>query len=180
MTIKDFRVSKRYARALLSLARENGLEERTYEDMKRMDQLFSASKELCALLRSPVVREGKKQRILLSLLGSRLHPLNMGYVQIVIRKQRALLLPGIAKSFLQVYKEAMGIELVKVTTAGKMDVTLREKALAVAAGLTEKKIEFYEATDPGIIGGFILNLGDRQYDASIRSRLLAVRKHLNV
>jgi F-type H+-transporting ATPase subunit delta len=46
--------------------------------------------------------------------------------------------------------------------------------------LTDKRIAFSEVIDPAIIGGFILNLGDRQYDASIRTRLSRLRRHLNV
>ncbi len=180
MQTKHFKVAKRYARALYSLAAENGLEERTYEDMKVADQVFSSSNELRAIMASPVIREGKKQRILKGLFESVFHELNMGYFLIVVRKQRAMLLSAIADAFLGVYKEAMGIEPVKVITASGLDEALREKALKVAGHLTDKKIEFSEAIQPGIIGGFILHLGDRQYDASIRTRLVNLRKQFHV
>ena len=165
---------------MLVLARENHLEERTFEDMILLDRVFTASNELRAVMKSPVIREGKKWRILNSLLQNRLHPLNMGYIQIVVRKQRASLLAGISRAFQLLYKEYMGIEPVLVTTASKLDESLRKRAMEVAASLSEKQIEFSEAVDPGIIGGFILNIGDLQYDASIRSRLTAIKKQLNV
>ncbi len=180
MSGQNFRVSKRYARALLYLSQEHGIVDRAYEDMKLISSVLSSSKELQALLKSPVIREGKKQRVLKALFAERLNPLIMTYIQIIVRKQRAALLSGISRSFLVIYKEAKGIELVRLTTAVPVDETIRVKAMQVAENLTELSIEFDEKVDPSIIGGFILNLGDRQFDASIRSRLTAMRKHLNI
>jgi F-type H+-transporting ATPase subunit delta len=179
MSGNNFKVSKRYARALLALSQENDIMERAYEDMKLINSVLTSSKELQALLKSPVIREGKKQRVLKALFSDRLHSLIMTYMQIIVRKQRAALLSGISRSFLAVYKEAKGIELVRLTTAVPVDENIREKAMQAAMNLTTLSIEFYETVDPSIIGGFILNLGDRQYDASIKSRLLSMRKHLN-
>lgn len=180
MVGQHLKVSKRYSRALLSLSQENHIMERTYADMKLVGDTLGSNKELQAFLRSPIIREGKKQRVLSKVFESRIHPLIMKYMAIIVRKQRASLLLGIARSFLIVYKEAMGIELVKVTTAMPMDENLRRKALQVAKSLTNQDIEFVEAVDPGIIGGFILDLGDLQYDASIKNKLLSIQKQLSV
>lgn len=180
MLAKTLKVSKRYARALFSLARESNIAETTYEDMKLLDEVFSVSKELRVIMSSPVIREGKKQRILRALFGESIHPLNMAYMQIIVRKQRAALLPGIAKAFLSVFKEAMGIVPVTVITASRIDEKLKSKVMKVAGNLTDQQIEFHELVDPAIIGGFILNLGDRQYDASIRKKLSLMRKQLYV
>lgn len=180
MLAQQFRISKRYARALLSLSMENQIADRTYEDMKLVAHTLNRHKELQVLLRSPIIREGKKQRVLRSVFEPHIQPLIMKYILIIVRKQRSALLLGIASSFLRVYKEAKGIELVKVTTALPMDQVLREKAMKVAKGLTSHDIEFHEAVDPDIIGGFVLDLGDLRYDASIKSKLLSMRKHFNI
>lgn len=180
MLSQNPRVSKRYAKALLALAMEHHIGQRAYEDMKIINQVFSYSKDLQILLRSPIIRVGKKQRILKSLFESHLHPLIFQYLTIIVRKQRAALLPGIARSFLLVFKEAQGIELVGVTTASPMDESLRKRSMEVAEKLTSLKIEFQEKVDPDIIGGFILNLGERQYDASVKSKLALLKKHLNL
>ena len=180
MSGQHLKVSKRYARALLSLSQENHIMDRTYKDMKLVSHTLGLNKELQAFLRSPIIREGKKQRVLSSIFESRIHPLLMKYMLIIVRKQRASLLLGVARAYLIVYKEAMGIELVKVTTALPMDKALREKALHVAKSLTSHDIEFVEAVDSGIIGGFILDLGDLQYDASIRSKLVSMRKQFSI
>lgn len=180
MSSQYLRVSRRYAKALLDLAVEHQILERAYEDMKLIHASFRSSQELKILMKSPIVREGKKQRILIQLFEDRVHPLILGYLKVIVRKQRAVLLESISGAFLMVYKETLGIEAVKLTTAKPLDSALREKALLVAKGLTEKSIEFNEVVDPRIIGGFILNLGERQYDASVRSKLSRLRRHLNI
>lgn len=174
------RVSRRYARALFDLVQENGVTEKACADMKHIRSAFGASQELRVLMKSPIVREARKQRILARLFEGRVDPLVLQYLRIIVRKQRAALIEGISGAFIEVYNEAMGIETVRLTTAQPVDLVLREKAFQVASGLTDKQIAFREVIDPDIIGGFILNLGDRQYDASIRTRLSRLRRHLNV
>lgn len=180
MLSKNLRVSKRYAKALLSLAIENNILEEAYHDMKLVSQAFSYEKELKIVLKSPIIREGKKQNILKHLFGEKVHPLILKYMLIIARKRRASLLDGISRQFINVYKEYLNIEPVRVTTAFPIDEPMREKVLAVARRFTNKTIDFQEKVNPEIIGGFILDLGDRRYDASIRRKLSDLRKHLKV
>lgn len=174
------KIAYRYARALLALAEEEHIAEKVYEDMQYIHQVFSASKELKVILKSPVVREGKKQRIIRELFDGKIHSLLLGYIGIIVRKQRANLLDGIAAAYLKVHMEARGIEMVEMTTALPVTDKLKEKALKAARKLTDMEVVFREKVNPDIMGGFILNLGDKQYDASIRTRLIKIRKHLNV
>ncbi|NLF41934.1 MAG: F0F1 ATP synthase subunit delta, partial [Bacteroidales bacterium] len=54
--MKNLKIAHRYAKALFSLMLESKLEEKTYEDMQLINQVFSDSKELQILLKSPIVR----------------------------------------------------------------------------------------------------------------------------
>lgn len=180
MLSKNLRVSKRYAKALLSLALENNILEEAYQDMQLINQAFSYEKELKVVLKSPIIREVKKQNILRKLFGEKVHPLILQYILIIARKRRASLLDGISRQFIEEYKAHLNIETVRVTTAFPIDEPMREKVLTVARRFSSKTIEFREKVDPGIIGGFILDLGDRRYDASIKRKLNDMKKHLHV
>lgn len=180
MRSKNLRVSKRYAKALLSLAIENNILEEAFFDMKLVNQAFSYDKELKIVLKSPIIREGKKQKILSRLFDGKVHPLIMSYMAIIARKRRASLLDGISSQFLNVYKAHLNIEPVRVTTATAINETLRKKVLMTAGRLTTKTIEFEERVNPEIIGGFILDLSDRRYDASIKRKLSDMRKHFKL
>lgn len=171
---------KRYARALLLLAEENGILEKSYEDLKLADAVLNGHKELSISLKSPVVRVGKKQNLIRRLFDGRIDPLILKFMLIIVRKQRGNILGGIASAYGDVYKKHLGIETVRIITAQPLDESLRERAMAAAKKLTPYTIEFDESIDPDIIGGFILILGDKRYDASVRNRLNQVKKHLGL
>lgn len=101
-------------------------------------------------------------------------------MKIIARKRRAALLEGISHQFINVYKAHLNIESVIVTTAFPIDQQLREKVLEVAIKLTPKTIDFLEKVNPDLIGGFILDIGDRRYDASLKRKLSDFKRHLNV
>ncbi|MFO7977053.1 MAG: ATP synthase F1 subunit delta [Bacteroidales bacterium] len=180
MISKNLKVARRYAKAFLSLAQEHQFLERAYEDMKLVHQVFEAEKELKILMKSPIVREGKKQKILLRIFEQKIHPLMMKYLLIIARKGRASLLEGIAHEFQVVYKEHLNIELVTVITAVPLQEPLTERVMQVARTLTSRTIEFHQQVDPSLIGGFILRLGHTQYDASVKRKLAELKKNFEI
>ncbi len=171
---------KRYARALLMLAEENGILEASYKDLKLADAVLNGHKGLSVSMNSPVVRAGKKQNLIKRLFDGRVDPLILKFMLIIVRKQRGNILGGVASAYGDVYKKHLGIETVRIITAQPLDENLRERAMTAARKLTHYAIEFDESLDPGIIGGFILILGDKRYDASVRNRLNQVKKHLGL
>ncbi len=173
-------LNKRYARALLSLVMESNIPERSYEDMKRVHDVFRNNKELQIILRSPVIRLSKKTNALEHLFRNAVHPLILRYMLLVVKKQRGDMLEGISREYLKVYKQYLGIERIEVITAVPMDDALRAKALEAGGRITPCEIEFEESVDPAIIGGFILRMGEKEYNASVAYRLQRLRKHLNI
>ncbi|MFP4468197.1 MAG: ATP synthase F1 subunit delta [Bacteroidales bacterium] len=171
---------KRYARALLMLAGENEILEQSYADMRLVDAVLNGHKELSISLKSPIVRVSKKQNVIRRLFDGRINPLILQFMLIIVRKQRGNILGGIASAYRDVYKNHMGIETVRIVTAQPLDEKLRKRAMAAAKKLTSYAIEFEESIDPDIIGGFILILGDKRYDASVRNRLNQAKKHLGL
>lgn len=172
-------LNKRYARAFLSLAEENNILERSYEDMKNIHEVFSRNKDLAILLKSPVIRNTSKQNVLSRLFKHHVHPFILRYMMLIVRKQRGGMLEGISGAYIALYKQYAGIERVKVTTAVPMDDQLRMRALEAARKLTPHEIEFEEHIDPDIIGGFILHMEEKRYDASVKHRFQQMKKHLS-
>jgi F-type H+-transporting ATPase subunit delta len=71
------------------------------------------------------------------------------------------------------------VEVAKVTTAIPMDAALEAKVLAKIATFSNKKITIENTIDPAIIGGFILRIGDKQYNASVANRLQVLKRELS-
>ena len=72
-----------------------------------------------------------------------------------------------------------GVEVAKVTTAIPMDAALEATVLAKIATLSDKKITIENIVDASIIGGFILRIGDKQYNASVANRLQVLKRELS-
>jgi F-type H+-transporting ATPase subunit delta len=60
-----------------------------------------------------------------------------------------------------------------------MDAALEAKVLAKITTLSDKKITIENIVDPAIIGGFILRIGDKQYNASVANKLQVLKREFN-
>jgi F-type H+-transporting ATPase subunit delta len=173
----DARVASRYVKSLLGLAVERGVLEEVNEDMSMFDRVCASNRDFVNMLRSPIIRHEKKKNVLEKLFKGRVNPLTFDVIDILTRKNREPLLPAIAKEFHVEYNAYKGIGKATVTTTVPMDAALRAEIEAVVKQLSNKtKIELIENVDPGLLGGFVLNVEDRQIDASIKSKL----KHLKL
>lgn len=166
------RVASRYVKSLLDLAVSQGQLEKVHADMKLFSNTIDNSRELELMLKSPVIRHDKKNAILASIFKGKVTVLTMAFIDILTRKNREPLLPEIVREFHNAYNVYKGIGKASVTTTVPMDAKTRSQFETLVKKLADKKeIELDEKVDKELIGGFILNVDDRQIDASIRNSL---------
>ena len=77
------------------------------------------------------------------------------------------------------FDEANGVQVATVTTATALTAELEVKVLAKIGTFSDKKITIKNIIDPSIIGGFILRIGDNQYNASVANRLQVLKRELS-
>jgi F-type H+-transporting ATPase subunit delta len=169
-------VASRYAKSLLDLAQEKGLVEEMAGDMTFFQQTLAENRQLGVLLKNPIVRNAKKWSIVNAVFGSRLNPLTMSFFQIVAQKGRDNILEDIAVAFNQQFDKLKGVERATVITTTPLTDELRTQLKAKVQLLTSaKNVELNEKIDAKLIGGYVLRVGDRQVDASIKSQLNDLR-----
>lgn len=169
-------VATRYAKSLLDLAKDQGLTDALYADMKFLRNTLIANRQLNVVLKNPIVRAEKKNAIVKLIFGSRLNPVTMSFLSIIARKNREPIVDAIADEYIAQYDKMKGISHATVITTMPLSDTLREKFKAMVAQTTgNKTIELEEKIDPKLIGGYILRIGDRQIDGSLRSQLNEMR-----
>jgi len=172
----DSRAASRYVKSLLSLAVEKNALEAVHSDMLMFSKLIDENRAFGLLLKNPIIKHEKKRVILEKVFSGRVHPLTMSIFDILTRKNREPLLPAIAKEFHTAYNLYEGIGKATVTTAVPLDSALRIEFENITKKLSEKdKVELIEKVDKDMIGGFLLNVGDRQIDASIKNKLKALK-----
>lgn len=172
----DSRAASRYAKSLIGLAIEQNVLDQVHADMQLFTKVCQENKAFVLMLRNPVIRHDKKRNILESLFKGKVHPLTMAILDIITHKNREPLLPAIAQQFHSQFNEYKSIGGATVTTAVPLDNELRAEFQKIAKQLTDRKqVQIVEKIDPNMIGGFILKVGDRQIDASIKSKLKALQ-----
>lgn len=172
----DARVASRYVKSLLGLAVEQGVLEAVNTDMQFFDRVCHSNRDFVLMLKSPIIRHEKKKEILNKLFLGKVHPLTMSIIEILTKKNREPLLPSIATEFHNAYNVYKGIGKASVTSTVPIDAELRSELVALVKKLSNKtQIELEEKVDKDLIGGFILNVGDRQIDASIKNKLKVLK-----
>ena len=168
----DARVASRYVKSLLSLAVEQDVLDAVHTDMQFFDKVCHSNRDFVLMLKSPIIRHEKKKEILNKLFLGRVHPLTMSIIDILTKKNREPLLPAIATEFHNAYNVYKGIGKASIISTVPVDDELRAELVAIVKKLSNmKEVELEEKVDKDLIGGFILNVGDRQIDASIKNKL---------
>ena len=170
------RIAAPYAKSLMDLARDRGEIETVTKDIEHFGTA-AKNRDFALLLDSPIVTADKKVRVMDALFGG-YSEITSKFLRIVVSKGREAALPEIAAEFMRLYRLERHISQVKITSAAKLDDATIEriKAKLKAGGLIEDNVELEEVIDPELLGGFVLEVGDRLYDASARHQLQTLRK----
>ncbi|MEL1253850.1 ATP synthase F1 subunit delta [Flavobacterium sp. DGU38] len=172
------RAAIRYAKAILDLANSKGVAEAVNNDMKSIALAIETNTELSSFIQNPTTTVEVKESALLEVF-SNVNGVTKGLFHLLFENKRFEILEAIAVEYSKVFDEGNGIEVAKVTTAIPMDAALEAKVLAKIATLSDKKITIENIVDPSIIGGFILRIGDQQYNASVANRLQVLKRELS-
>lgn len=164
-------VALRYAKSLIDLAQEQNVVEAVYQDMVFFKKTTDENRALMLALKSPVVRHDKKLAILEGVFKQRVHPVSYTIFNIITQKNREGIMDSIAEEFVKLYDDYKGIVKAYITTSTPLTTDLRKQFVSIVAGDTGKTVELNEKVDDKLIGGYVLRVGDRQLDASIRKQL---------
>jgi len=162
------RLAGRYAKSLLDLAVEKNVLDSVYQDMLYLEQVCKLSREFVVLLKSPVVKSDKKEKILAALAKDRISTLTATFNQLLIRKGREFYLPEVVEAFIKQYKAYKGIHVVRLTTAVEVGEDVKAAIIEKITSISAiKHVELNTAVNPDLIGGFVLEVGDKLVDSSV-------------
>lgn len=170
------RAAVRYAKSYIQLATEKGCLEEAREDMKFINATCVACPDLVLLLESPIVKTDKKLNILEAIFKSNISELTYSFVMLITQKKREGVIDDIAAAFDQQYLAHKNILTAVIKSVNGVDATTKAKITELVSSAYQKEILIEEVSDPSLIGGFVLTVGDNQIDASV-SRRLAELKH---
>jgi len=172
-------LAKRYAQALFDLALETKALEKVAQDMALVNKVVSESRELRLMLNNPVLDTPKKNNVLRKIFEGKVEDLSLRFILLITRKGREKYIPFISRAFNDIYKDHKNIVDVVLTTTYETDKEIKDSVLKLMTDITNKNIELEEVINDDLIGGFVINLDDYQYDASVKTQLKRLRKEFS-
>ncbi|AXG69036.1 ATP synthase subunit delta [Kordia sp. SMS9] len=169
------RAAIRYAKAVLALAQDQKAGETVATDMDSIVKTAANSKDLRMMLKSPIVNLEDKKAALHEIFA-KVHTISEGLIDVLIANKRVDLLEDVATQYGILHDALQGKEKAVVTTAVPLTDALREKVLQKVKDLTGNQVTIENKIDESIIGGFILRVGDLQYNASIANQLNTLKR----
>ena len=162
----------RYALALLELAEESKSLKVIEKDAKALKAAFTKSVDLQRLASSPVFSVAEKIAALTAVAKkAKLSKLMMKFIGTVTENRRAGELPAILSAFEGLMAERKGSQIAKITSAQKLtpaQLTSLKTNLKKSLG---RPVEVETSVDPDLLGGFIVRIGSKLYDSSLKTKL---------
>lgn len=162
-------LARPYAEAVAALARENNTWQPWSDALVTLGQL-AQTPEMMALVANPAVEDARVIALLRE-LGGALSTEAVNLLNVLAENKRLPLLPAIAALFEEARAAAEGIMEARITTAYPLSAAQVDALRARLEARFGRKVEASQNTDPALIGGVIVAVGDEVMDASVRGRL---------
>ena len=168
--------AKRYAQAVVELAREKGSFDAWQRDLGSLRAVVSDA-DVRSFLENPSVEASDKNQVVDSVLVDA-QPEARNLAHMLIERRRTGIIQDLADVFDEAVLAENGIALVDVTTAEPLDEAGQALVRVHLGRLLGKRIELRLHEDPDIIGGFVARAGDQVIDGSVVNQLRRLRARL--
>lgn len=172
------RAASRYAKAILEIAQTKGVAQAVNQDMVNIYQVIVSNAELNTFIENPTIKANLKSNALVEIFQDS-NEVTHKLFRLLNENKRFEILSAITSEYKKLYDISNNVEVAFVTTATEIDSVLEEKIMAKISQFSSSKITIKNTIDPSIIGGFILRIGDKQYNASVANRLQVLKRELS-
>ena len=176
--MRDNRVAKPYARALYEAAVEQGEVESIVNDIDQLYHVIEQSQEFSEFISTPLLSPQFKSDTFQQLFTDTMHSLTINFLKLLAQKQRERFLLAIMDVFSAIVDEAAGRIVAKVRTATPITQDQEQRLIDQLSTFSGKQVRLETETDQQIQGGFIVQVDDTVYDASIASQLQRLKQQL--
>jgi F-type H+-transporting ATPase subunit delta len=169
--------ARRYAEAAFEIGRSDRTLDAWERDLAQLGELL-ANDELRRLLEHPAIPFARKEQVMTRLAGDGVSREALALVMLMVRRGRPGAVGRMIEHFGELLRRERGITLAEVRTALPLDDEQRRAVAERLTELTGEQVEMNETVDESLIGGIAVRIGDRLYDASVRSRLERLRARM--
>lgn len=175
---QELAVAGVYARALLELALAQQQADQIEGELAELAGLVAARPEIESFMTSPLVNEEGRAGALEKALRGAASDLLVDALQVMSRKGRLGMLRALAEAYRRQNEAQRGEVDVEVTSAFELSDELREQIAAAAGRFSGRRARLVERVDPELLGGLVLQVGDRKIDTSLARQIHEARASL--
>ncbi len=172
------KINVRYAKAFFTLAKDKELTTELRQDAALISGVCATSNDFILLLESPVIKASAKVKAIRTVFEGKVNDFSLKFLVLITENKREKYIPGIFRNLEDLYRRAEGIQTAVLTSAQ----ALEESVVLQFKRLLEKdfaaKVELSPNVKEELIGGFVLRIDDKQYDASIATQLKKIKEQL--
>ena len=168
---------KRYAQAVFELALERGLLDQLDSDLGFVEQVLRDG-DFMAFLKHADVPVGDKVRAIDTVMAE-IHPLVQNLVKFLVTKGLVDVVPSLRAAYASQLDDHHDRQRVEVTSAVPLEPGELEQINRFVSGLIRKEAVVSTQVDESILGGIVIQIGDRLLDGSTRSQLDALRNRMH-
>lgn len=165
------KAARRYAKALLDLAKERDEVEPVLEDVSLINNTLKGSRELIVFLRSPIIKYDDKQAALKKLFGEEIQEMTSLFLNLLVKKNRINILDQITEAFIDRYNDYAGIIKIEASVAYPLDDEQRKELQQKLEDQTGKKVDLNIEIDESLMGGIAIRIDDTVIDGSVKNQL---------
>ncbi|RYM33962.1 ATP synthase F1 subunit delta [Brumimicrobium glaciale] len=175
--MEGLKVASRYAQSLIELADEKQVTDAVLKDMEYLLATTNDNRDFHVFLNSPLINADKKNNVFDKLFGE-FQEISKKFIHLLTKNKREMILPIIAEEFVAKLNVIRGIVPMTLTSAVKLDETVKATILERLNKSIKGSIELTEKVDESLIGGFVVRMGDTRIDASIAHQLNEMKQRL--
>ena len=169
--MKNTLLIRRYAKAFLEYAIENKMTDQGLADLELLTKTLQDNRELRNILSQPFLSKNKKETIINRIFKGQISDKTLNFIKLMLDKNRHEIIMYILAPYRELYYEYKNIAEVTITTAVKINEPTQQKLIWFVKDKINGNVQIINKVDKSIIGGFVINYLDYQYDRSIRNDL---------
>lgn len=177
--MKGRTAARRYAKALMELAKRDEAITEMGEQLERHRLLFASTANLYQVLNNPTIDITVKNNILSAILERTQPPaLLRNFLSLLLKQDRFRQFEFICQHFVRMANDELRRVVAQVTSAVELGAAQRQAVTQKIADMTQKSVILETQVDPSILGGIVVRVNNVVLDGSLRGQLVRLRKEL--
>nr|BDA97442.1 ATP synthase CF1 delta subunit [Cryptomonas sp. NIES-345]BDA98403.1 ATP synthase CF1 delta subunit [Cryptomonas sp. NIES-1327] len=178
MNSKNLKIAQPYSEALLDLWNRGSIDT-LINDLNYISSVYTSSKDLEKLLSNPLVNAEAKKNIIKSVFSEKVDNITVRFLLVLCDRARISYVQSIVEKSLELAYRSARIETVKIISTGPLTKTQQEALVSKLKRITSaEQIKLETTINQNLLGGFILKVGSKIIDTSIRGQLLQLSSYL--